>query len=393
MKRIPLLLCALLAAGAALGQTARTVLGPYLQEVTSDGFTVVWTTDRDAVAWVEVAPDDSTHFYAAPRPRHYDSHLGRHRISRLHRVRVEGLRPGQRCRYRIVQQAALDDRGKTRLGEVSGMDVYRRNPYPAATLDPSRPQTDFWVVNDIHGRDSLLRLLLGDAARERPDFICLNGDMTSSMESEEQLARGYLTTLSRLLSPAGIPLFFVRGNHEARGSFADRFCDYFPSPTGLPYYTFRQGPVFFVVLDGGEDKPDEDLAYGGLAAYDAYRQQQAEWLREVVRSDAFRTAPYRIVLMHMLPADGRSWHGEQQIGRLFVPLLNGANIDLMLSGHYHRYGLYEPGTRGTDFPVLVNSNSDRLCVSAAADGIRVRVIDPAGKALHEHLFAPRKAAR
>lgn len=394
MKRISILLCVLFLMGAALGQTkARTTLGPYLQAVTDDGFTVVWTTDRDAIAWIEVAPDDGTHFYAAPRPRFYDSHLGRRRIGRLHRVRVEGLRPGETCRYRIVQQAAIRDKGKTLLGEFSGMDVYRKSPYTATTLDPSKPQTEFWVVNDIHGRDSLLRLLLHDVATERPDFVCLDGDMTSAMDSERQLADGYLSTLSRLLTPAGIPFFFVRGNHETRGDFSDAFCDYFPSPTGQPYYTFRQGPVFFVVLDGGEDKPDTDMAYGGLADYDTYRSRQAEWLRGVVQSDEFRAAPYRIVLLHMVPASAESWHGEQQIGRLFVPLLNGAGIDLMLSGHYHRYNFYQPGVRGTDFPVVVNSNSDKLVIRADSDGIRVEVVNPAGQTIREHRFAPRKSVR
>lgn len=394
MKRIPILLCALLLASAVLGQSkARTTLGPYLQAVTDDGFTVVWTTDRDAIAWVEVAPDDGTHFYAAPRTRYYDSHLGRLRVGRLHRVRVAGLRPGDTCRYRIVQQAAVRDKGKTLLLESSGTDVYRKSPYTATTLDPSKPQTRFWVVNDIHGRDSLMRLLLRDAAAERPDFVCLNGDMTSTMDSEQQLSDGYLATLTRLLTPAGIPFVFVRGNHETRGDFSEAFTDYFPSPTGQPYYTFRQGPVFFVVLDGGEDKPDQDMAYGGLADFDAYRRQQAEWLRGVVQSDEFRKAPYRIVLLHMVPASAESWHGEQQISRLFVPLLNGAGIDLMLSGHYHRYNFYETGVRGTDFPVLVNSNNDRIAVRADSDGIRAEVVNPAGKTIHEHWFAPRKVAR
>lgn len=40
-------------------------MGPYLQAVTETGFTVVWASDTDAVAWVEVAPDDGSDFYAA----------------------------------------------------------------------------------------------------------------------------------------------------------------------------------------------------------------------------------------------------------------------------------------------------------------------------------------
>lgn len=47
----------------------------------------------------------------------------------------------------------------------------------------------------------------------------------------------------------------TRGNHENRGAYAQHWLDYFPTPTGETYYTFRRGPAFFIVLDGCEDKP------------------------------------------------------------------------------------------------------------------------------------------
>ena len=30
------------------------------------------------------------------------------------------------------------------------------------------------------------------------------------------------------------------------------------------YYAFRQGPVYCIVLDTGEDKPDSDIEYAGI---------------------------------------------------------------------------------------------------------------------------------
>ena len=64
------------------------------------------------------------------------------------------------------------------------------------------------MVNDIHGRDSVFRLLIGDAPRQRPDFVCLNGDLLNSIESEKALFEGFLASASELLTPAGIPLFW-----------------------------------------------------------------------------------------------------------------------------------------------------------------------------------------
>ena len=72
-----LLICFLasLPASPAFSQpSARIAGGPYLQNVTEDGFTVIWTTTTDAAAWVETAPDDGTHFYAVERPKYYDAH-------------------------------------------------------------------------------------------------------------------------------------------------------------------------------------------------------------------------------------------------------------------------------------------------------------------------------
>ena len=102
MKRLTLLLGALLLTAAALAQTAvpptvRIAHGPYVLNVTEDGFTVVWDAKADAIGWVELAPMDGSHFYSAERPRYYDSHLGLCRVGRMHRVRIEGLQPGTRA--------------------------------------------------------------------------------------------------------------------------------------------------------------------------------------------------------------------------------------------------------------------------------------------------------
>ena len=116
MKQITLLLGALLMTAAALAQPrVRVGHGPYLQNVTEEGFTVVWNSTADAVGWVELAPDDGSHFYAAERPKFYDSHLGRQRIGRMHRVDVSGLQPGTTYRYRILQRGAVLNEGNKRV--------------------------------------------------------------------------------------------------------------------------------------------------------------------------------------------------------------------------------------------------------------------------------------
>ena len=372
------LLAILLLFVAATARGIETETGPYLQAVGEHEFTVVWTTDADAVAWVEVAPDDGSDFYAVERPRYYQSEHGRRTIGRVHRVTVRGLEPGTCYRYRIFAQQILERESSHPIGgRVAASRVYKHEPYRMTTLDASRPKVRFSVVNDIHGNDSLLCRLLDGVTRANTDLVFFNGDMTSSVDSEEQIARAYLGPASKLFA-SEVPLVMVRGNHENRGTFSYRLSDYVVTPEGRFYYMFRQGPVCFVVLDCGEDKPDNDIEYSGLADFDRYRAEQAEWLRRAVASDEFRNAPLRIVLLHIPPLH-YDWHGGHEVQERFMPLLQGAGVDLLLCGHLHRAFYTPAGEDRYDFPILINSNRECVRVEASADGIVAEVRDAAGK--------------
>ena len=60
-------------------------------------------------------------------------------------------------------------------------------------------------------------------------------------------------------------------------------------------------------MDGGEDKPDNDIEYLGTGAFDAYREEEAAWLRKVVASQEFKTAPFQVVVIHVPPTQS-TWH-------------------------------------------------------------------------------------
>jgi hypothetical protein len=150
-------------------------------------------------------------------------------------------------------------------------------------------------------------------------------------------------------------------------------------PSAIPFK-----PGLIIVLDCGEDKPDSDIRYYGLSTTDAYREQEARWLKGVVESEEYRAAPLHIVVLHMIPGGKSSWHGEQEIRRLFVPILNEASVDIMLCGHYHRYQWIDDGSRGTNFPILVNSNRDKLVVKADRRGIDIDVVNTGGEVIKRH---------
>ncbi|MBR0332825.1 MAG: metallophosphoesterase [Alistipes sp.] len=361
-----------------------TKCGPWVVDVTETEMTVVWTSTDRCMGWVEVAPDDGTSFYAEERPRYDEDFMGRHVVSAVHHVRITGLKPGTSYRYRIYQQG-VDDSGHNPVpsGYISASNVYSQKPYAIRTMDAKKADCTFTMVNDIHGRDSMMLALTKGLKEQKPDFVVFNGDMVSFMGSTEDIETGFMTRATETFA-TDIPLVYVRGNHETRGPGFSEYLNLFPTPTNTPYFTFRQGPVAFVVLDSGEDKPDSDIEYGGTAAYDAYREKMAEWLKEAVKSEEFRSAPVKIALLHIPFDKGVGWYGNNELKRLLLPTLNEAGIDVMLCGHTHRYSFRDVGSVDNNFPILVNSNNDKVNVRATKSQIDMEVVDATGKVLHRH---------
>ena len=162
---------------------------------------------------------------------------------------------------------------------------------------------------------------------------------------------------------------------------------YFPTLTNNTYYTLKHGDVFYIILDGGEDKPDSCLEYYETAVYDQFRKEEAEWLKGVVESDECKNAKYRVVIMHMPPIGGKNmWHGPKYSGELFLPILNKANITVMLSGHTHKYSYNTPETTDAAFPILVNSHNTALKANIYPEKMVIEVIDTNGSIKHRHEF-------
>ena len=352
---------------------------PYIQALTDTSVSIIWTTNKPAVAWVELAPDDSTHFYLEERPRTFASDYGFKKVGTVHQVDLSGLAPGTRYRYRVYSQEVLKHEGAyVEYGRIVATNVYRQQPLEFSTLGPAN-QTRFVMINDIHGRNEVMNKLLDIADLESRDFVVFNGDMTSMMLSEDQMYEDFMeTAIERFASE--MPFFYSRGNHETRGPFAVEYPKYFPTPTGELYFMFRHGDAAFVVLDCGEDKPDSDLEYSGIVVMDEYRTRQARWLARVVRTPAFRDAKYKIAICHMPPFGG--WHGEMEILEKFVPILNEAGVQVMLSGHLHRHVIHEADEQ-IHFPVIVNSNNHVLTADLTEEAGVLQIQDLDGKLVAE----------
>lgn len=376
MKKL-IAITALLLAAVSISAQTKVNCGPYLQNVTEDSFTVVWTTDGPAVGWIELAPDDGTNFYNIERPKYFDKRgLGRKPIGTLHKVTVTGLEPGTKYRYRVMCQGVRSQEGRARIiyDEGYGLDLKSR-PTAVTTKALSYDKVKFAVVNDMHEHDSVMQVLFKDA-KGKYDFVCFNGDMISSVDSVAMIRIHYMNTASKLFA-SDTPLYLCRGNHEYRGNDAIKYLDYFETPTGKTYYTSSYGKYFFIFLDSGEDKVDSDIRNLDIMITEDYVKEEAEWLKKVVASEEYRNAETKIVFCH-IPPQANGWHGNMMVSKYFLPTLTGTGVDLMLCAHIHKFRYNEANTMGADFPIVSNANLQRIDATADAKGIQLDFFDGTG---------------
>lgn len=365
-----------------LSLAAQIKLGPWVPEVSENSFAVNWETSDSQLVRVQVIEDGT-----ADTLSFYQTRYGRSLVGSTHSVVVSGLEPGTGYSYRVCGIRVLDESQPYNL-------VYEKEEKYGdwnhiVTFDSKAPVCRFSMVNDIHGNKELYADLLKGKTPQDMDFMLLCGDIVSYITSIDVVK-------DCVISPAGdllrnVPMIYARGNHEGRGQDFWRFCEVSPLHDGKGYYAFRQGPVAFVVIDGGEDKPDGHPAYCGNAHFDNYRAGEVEWLKKVTQEKWFRTAPYKVCLSHIpMFVDADSWYTQQKLHELMLPVLNKAGIDLMLDAHFHRHIFIPAGHSGNKFPMVVNDNEERLDFVCDGHSAVINVYDREGKLVNNYEFSKNK---
>lgn len=374
MKRI--LFSILLLLPVCIASEARIVYGPWIHGISETGFTVLWTTRDPSLAWVEIAPDDGSDFYACERERFYETVAGRRVSGTFHKVEISSLEAGTAYRYRLCEKKIADDSNAYAI--AYGPETACRPVSRIRTLDRRQKVCRFAMLNDIHERDSLAKTLLKTVCPSGIDFLVLNGDIVNSSESIDSVMKHSFGPVERFIR--NVPLVFARGNHEGRGRDFHRVPELFSTPTGEFYYTFRHGPVAFIVLDAGEDKPDSDVEYSGTADYDSYREKELKWLKTALQTEEVLSARFKVVLIH-IPAVRRehAWYAQKWELEQLLPVLNNAGISLMLSGHQHKREVIPAGELGNNFPIVINDDEERLDFEADSSSISVSAANTEGK--------------
>ncbi len=312
--------------------------GPYIQYIGEEAFAVMWTTNEKSTGFLEYGYDESS-----LEKMEMSNHGLIQANTKMHKVIVPEMTEGM-----IFRVGSTDIKDYFQNNVVYGKTVY--SDFVSYEDSKSKDNISFYVLSDVHERNDIYDKYL---SKGDYDFLFLNGDILSSIDSEEIIIDHMLKPISEYTSGFK-PFYFTRGNHETRGEASRELSDYLALPDGSYYYTFTYGPIFAVVLDTGEDKLDNHEEYGGLADFEAYRAIETEWLEGVVASNAYQNSDYVIAFSHV-PLNSYDINDETPLSlyeEKWLELLSDMSVDLMVSGHTHASEFIE-ASDDIPFPIMI----------------------------------------
>ena len=332
---------------------------PVLQNAAETSIGVSFAVSADASGWVEysTSPDlkNATKVFS-----------GEHGLmtvdDRIALIRVTGLRPATKYYYRI---------GADRIEFKGGYAMKNLGPevdpriHSFTTLGAAATGS-FCVINDTHGQEKALGLVLGKVAAIRPSVVLWNGDASNTSEKIEDAMDIFIRTHAGYPEyAADTPYMFLNGNHDFRGRFnrrlgevmmfrelGERKTEY--AELGRNFVQ-RLGDIALIGLDTGEDKLDTNPRFAGIFKMKPYREKQARWLAEVIETPAVKTAKFKVALCHIplfdsnpkanpgdvAPADTAPQYThdfaiwQRTCANLWGPYFKKAGVQLVITAHEH----------------------------------------------------------
>lgn len=348
--------------------------GPYIVAPTETSAVIVWATDTPCHAKVLYGTDSLSREATSAKD-------GMLPIDSIHSVRLDGLRPGETYQYRVVSTRVVRMKGYwPDKGLSIESPVYSFRPF-----DRNKATTSFSLVTDTHEDVERIKALMKLIDWKDTDFLVHTGDAFNQIDSEEQVFTNWLDPISEALGHSK-PLVFARGNHETRGTYARSLFRYVPIEEGRYYYARDHGPVHLLALDTGEDKPDDTNVYAGLNDFTAFRRQELAWLQQHTReNNRMAAAPFRIVVSHQ--PDWGQIDGESAE---WTNWANQAKIDLVITGHKHRFSRTAAGQKGNDYAILTVGMDQVASVKASNAELTVKVTGRDGAAI-DAFTVPRRS--
>jgi phosphodiesterase/alkaline phosphatase D-like protein len=275
-------------------------------------------------------------------------------------VRLTALKPSTKYYYRTITTPFTDYSNiyNAKLGRpIVG------KTYSFTTLGKDN-RGKFAMISDTHAQWKSYELRAKHLKDNPPAVLVWNGDATNTTQSKA-------TAVEIFLSPpipsadfaAEIPVAFVAGNHDYRGSWISKINEVLlprlPSERDGEFWDLkwnfaeRVGDMAVIGVDTGEDKPDAHPKWFGLANFEPYRKAQAKWLEQAFSRPEIASAKYKVVFCHIplyaspdhpdyahdgVKIDPDDWaYWSRECYDLWNPIMEKAGVQLVVAGHKHRY--------------------------------------------------------
>lgn len=346
---------------------------PYLQNPVGNGITVMWETTVPAYCWVEYGTDTTQ----LKRARTIvDGQVVCNNY--LHKIRIDGLQPGQKYYYRVCSQEILLYQAYKKVFGNTAQSAFSEFTLPATDTDSFTAV----VFNDLHQHTQTFRTLCQQIKNVNYDFVVFNGDCVDDPVDHNQ-ATSFISELTEGVCGDRIPTFFMRGNHEIRNAYSIGLRDHYDYVGDRTYGSFNWGDTRIVMLDCGEDKPDDHWVYYGLNDFTQLRNEQVDFLKKELSSKEFKKAGKR-VLIHHIPLYGND--GKNLCANLWTKLLEKAPFNISLNAHTHKYAYHPKGELGNNYPVIIGGGykmdgATVMILEKKKDELRVKVLNAKGKIL------------
>jgi hypothetical protein len=320
---------------AAATGVATLLRAPYVQNVKTNGLTIVWTTVEDGPSEVRYGQSDfsqvaaaTSSFFTTPSDPPYDAYY-------VHQADLTGLSPDTAYQYQIVTNevnltpggSATTRTAKPTTTSSFRVAVFGDSGLPVSNSNPAPKQPQL---------DLATRLL-----QVQPDLAVHTGDIVYDEASYDGFEWRYFQVYDDLLKSVWIAPSI--GNHDEQYNQGRSFANVFVNPPNATnvadreqYYSFDYGNAHFVMLSNYRSVSTGSAQYTWLQndLAQAASNPNLFWKFVVFHEPAYATDTSQ------KPKDNAS------IVQSFVPLFEQYGVNVVLNGHWHNYERSKPIRNG-----------------------------------------------
>ncbi len=296
-----------------------------------DDYQIVFGTNDESIAWVEIGDE-----------KFYDLYAGSMKSKDLvHKVTVPQDKLDKAGGYTIGAQTMIY-RGP--FGGYKGKVLTKSFNFRGVNTEDG---LDYYAITDVHGARkgavSAAQAFEADLQKQgrTTDFLVILGDSYSMIDSEYDAQ--FTNLFAHDVTKGEYPVIYARGNHEIKGKYAEDLYKYVGSKNQNFYYDFTLdgGKVYGITLDLGEDHTaganDDDgwWEYYGTDVFSKYRNDQTEFLKQIIQEERHLNRDYTVVCCHIPIQFVNARHNNKEVKALWTELLNDIQPDMCVYGHQH----------------------------------------------------------